>query len=110
MKLPNGERANLGTKLEDYSLNPLHRHGQHKARVFQSVLGITSENSSVLRDALRQAAANSDQAVHRGHNGFGTVYELRFSLSTAHGTATVLSGWIIRDDEDFPRLATCFII
>lgn len=110
MKLPNGERADLGTKLEDYSLNPLHRHGQHKARVFQSALGITLENSNVLRDALRQAAANSDQAAHRGHNGFGTVYELRFPLTTPHGTATVLSGWIIRDGEHFPRLATCFIV
>jgi hypothetical protein len=41
MKLPNGENADLGTKLEDYSLNPFHRHGQHKARVFESALGIT---------------------------------------------------------------------
>jgi hypothetical protein len=110
VKLPNGERADLGTKLEDYSLNPLHRHGQHKARAFQSALGITLENSNVLRDALRQAAADSDQAVHRGHNGFGAVYELRFPLTTAQGTATVLSGWIVRDGEDFPRLATCFIV
>jgi hypothetical protein len=52
MKLPNGDRADLGTKLTDYSLNPLHRHGQHKARVFESVLGITLANSEVLADAL----------------------------------------------------------
>ena len=47
MKLPNGNRADLGNKLADYSLNPLHRHGQHKARVFESVLGITLANSSL---------------------------------------------------------------
>lgn len=110
VKLPNGERADLGTKLEDYPLNPFHRHGQHKARVFQSALGITLAHADVLREALRQAAANSEQAVHCGHNGFGEVYELRLPMTTAHGTATVLSGWIIRDGEDFPRLTTCFIV
>lgn len=29
MKPPNGERADLGTKLEDYTLNPFHRDGPH---------------------------------------------------------------------------------
>ena len=44
MKLPNGEQAHLGTKLETYVLNPTHRSGQHKARVFEAVLGITPVN------------------------------------------------------------------
>jgi hypothetical protein len=78
MKLPNGDRADLGTKLEDYSLNPLHRHGQHKARVFES--------------------------------GFGETYALRFRLTTGKGSATVLGAWIVRHNEDFPRLTTCFIV
>jgi hypothetical protein len=41
MKLPNGERADLGSKIEDYVLNPSHWEGRHKARVFESMLGIT---------------------------------------------------------------------
>ena len=110
MKLPNGERANLGTKLEDYSLNVLHRDGKHKARVFQSALGITLASAGALRQALQQAAATSENATHRGHNGFGEVYELRFPLTTEKGAATVLSVWIVRQDEDFPRLVTCFIL
>jgi hypothetical protein len=110
VKLPNGERADLGTKVEDYSLNPLHRHGQHKARVFQSTLGIKVADAQVLRDALKRAAVTSEQAVHRGNNGFGEVYELQFRLTTQKGTATVLSAWIVRNGEDFPRLTTCFIV
>ena len=110
MKLPNGERADLGTKLEDYSLNLLHRDGRHKARVFQSALGITLADAGALREALRQAAADSENATHRGHNGFGEVYELRFPLTTLKGTAIILSAWIVRQDEDFPRLVTCFIL
>jgi hypothetical protein len=110
VKLPNGHRADLGTKLEDYSLNPLHRYGQHKARAFQLVLGITLANAHLLREALKQAAARSEEVVHRGNNGFGEVYELRLPLATGKGVATVLSAWIIRHGEDFPRLITCFIV
>ena len=110
MKLPNGERADLGVKLEDYVLNPLHREGKHKAHVFESVLGITLANVQVLRSALLNAATFSDQAELKGDNGFGTVYVLRFPLNTAKGTANVLSAWIIRHGEDFPRLTTCYIV
>lgn len=63
MKLPGGERAVLGTKLEDYSLNPLHRDGRHKARVFAAALGITLVNRELLRNALLDAAATSDAVV-----------------------------------------------
>ena len=52
MKLPNGNRADLGTKIEDYVLNPRHWEGRHKARTFDSVLGITLGNQEVLRRAI----------------------------------------------------------
>lgn len=110
MKLPKGNRANLGTKLEDYSLNPLHRHGQHKARVFESVLGITLVNKEVLSRALLAAAKNSNETADLGDNGFGKTYVLRFRLMTEKASATVLSAWIIRHNEDFPRLTPCFIV
>ena len=66
--------------------------------------------ADVLASALKRAAATSQDAVHRGNNGFGEVYELCFELTTSQGIATVLSAWIIRDGEDFPRLTTCFIV
>jgi hypothetical protein len=110
MKLPNGERAELGTKLEDYSLNPSHRQGQHKARVFESVLGITVANKEILRRAILEAAARSNDAVATGANGFGQTFTLRFPITTPKGPATVLTAWIIRHNEDFPRLTTCFIV
>ena len=110
MKLPNGERADVGTKLEDYVLNPLHRDGRNKARVFESVLGITVANADVLRRAVLNAAAHSDRAEARGDNGFGEVYVLRFPLRTDKGTATVLTAWVIRHNEDFPRLTSCYIV
>jgi hypothetical protein len=110
MRLPNGDRAEIGTKLEDYALNTLHREGRHKARVFESVLGITVGSADVLRRALLDEAAASDQVEARGDSGFGNLYILRFPLSTAKGTGTVVSVWIVRHGEDFPRLTTCYIV
>jgi hypothetical protein len=110
MKLPNGNRADLGTKLEDYSLNPLHRQGQHKARVFESALGITLANKEILSQALLTLAVNSNEFKALGDNGFGETYVLRFRFATDQGSATILSAWIIRHKEDFPRLTTCFIV
>ena len=110
MKLPNGQHCDLGTKLEDYSLNPLHREGRHKARVFASALGITQANADVLSAAIRSAAAASEAAEARGDHGFGEVFNRRFAMTTSRGSATVLTGWIVLHNEDFPRLTTCFIV
>lgn len=110
MKLPNGARADLGTKIEDYVLNPRHWEGRHKARVFESVLGISLVNQEVLRKAILSAAENSNEAQSLGNNGHGEVYALRFRLEIQRGHATILTAWIIRDSEDFPRLITCYIL
>jgi hypothetical protein len=110
MKLSNGDRADLGTKIEDYVLNPRHWEGRHTARVFESVLGITLANREVLRQTILSAAENSDEAEPLGNNGHGEVYVLRIPLETQRGRATVLTVWIIRDGEAFPRLVTCYIL
>lgn len=110
MKIPNGERADLGTKLEDYVLNELHDLGKHKARVFKSVLGITLENRSTLATALLHAAASSSDAVYKGNNGFGDLYQLSVPIRTDRSERIVLSAWIIKSGEDFPQLVTCFIL
>jgi hypothetical protein len=110
MRLPNGNRADLGTKLEDYVLNPRHREGRHKARLFESVLGVTLANTGVLRQAILSAAENSEDAAPLGNNGHGEVYVLRFSLKTEKGSARVFTAWIVQNSEDFPRLVTCYIV
>jgi hypothetical protein len=110
VKLPNGERADLDDKLGEYVLNPQHEKGRHKARVFASALGITRDNAEILASALRKAAANSSDAVATGDHGFGATFEISFQFKTEKGSARVLSAWIVRKGEDFPRLTTCFII
>ena len=91
MKLPNGARADLGTKIEDYVLNLQHWEGRHKARVFESVLGINLTNGDVLRQAILSAAENSNGAEPIGNNGHGEIFALRFRLETQQGQATLLT-------------------
>ena len=56
MKLPNGDQANLGDKLERYCLNPEHLKGKHKALLFEKRLGITLSNKEILKNSLKKAA------------------------------------------------------
>ena len=79
-------------------------------RVFAATLSITLDNRQLLRDALLQAAATSDAAESRGDNGFGEMFLLRFPLTTSKGAAIILSVWIVRHGEDFPRLTTGYIV
>ncbi|MEP0916350.1 hypothetical protein NC981_05940 [Leptolyngbya sp. DQ-M1] len=63
MKLPNGENAQLGDKVERYCLNLAHSRGRNKAILFRSRLGITLDNKEILEIALLEAAVTLDQFV-----------------------------------------------
>jgi hypothetical protein len=68
-KLPHGERTVIEIeKLPEYSLNPMHPRGKHKARVFQAALGLTLADADWLRERLLQAAREreaSEGFLHR---------------------------------------------
>jgi len=55
------------------------------------------------------AAVHSD-AKPLAKINFGALYMIDFQLRTSHGETVVRSGWIVRTDEDFPRLTTCFVL
>ncbi|MGB3311430.1 MAG: DUF6883 domain-containing protein [Nodosilinea sp.] len=109
MKLPNPDQAVLPLdKLEGYSLNPNHSEGRHKAIVFQSALGLNLENARELRAALRQAL-ETQEAMPTKRNAYGQKYQIEFAMTRNDKTALVRSVWIVRRDENFPRLVTCYI-
>jgi hypothetical protein len=110
MILPNPELAIIDEdKLCGYSLNTEHSEGKHKARVFKSVLNMDVSNSAELRLALLDALINYD-AVPTKQNAYGQKYIIDFPLSHEDKTATIHSVWIVRIDEDFPRLITCYVL
>lgn len=110
MKLPNSDRAVVDiAKLRGYCLNPKHRRGQHKARVFEAALGLTADDAEFLRDVLLEAVqryeARPTEAIE-----YGQLYVLDFPVQGPRGEAMIRSGWIIRQGEDFPRLTSCYVL
>lgn len=110
MKLPNPDNAVIPfEKLEGYSLNFNHSEGRHKAIVFQSALDIKLEDAEELRYALRQALT-TQEAVPTSRNPYGQKYRIDFEMTRSNKQAMIRSIWIVRDNEDFSRLVTCYIL
>lgn len=108
-KLPNGDRAVVEIeKLWEYSLNPLHSRGRHKARVFRASLGLTQADAEWLREQLLRVA-REEEAGTGTPSPFGTKYTIDFTLTRGGRSATVRSAWIIENGTDFPRLTNCYI-
>ena len=109
MSLPNGDRAIIDRrKITDYCLSGDHEDGRHKARLFRALVGLHQGNAVLLLDALGGAAASGD-AVAGKADEYGRRYVLDFEFTGPKGTAIIRSAWIVRADEDVPRLVTCYI-
>jgi hypothetical protein len=109
MKLPNGERAIVDVrKLSDYCLSPQHPRGRNKARVFASV-GIREADAEELRAALIAAARDGD-AQHGAPSVHGQRYTLDFGFARLDKSVVIRSTWIVRMDEDVPRLTSCYVL
>jgi hypothetical protein len=109
MKLPNGEKAKLGDKLEQYTLNVLHSRGKDKAAMFKNRLGITLENQEILAAALLKSALEGEAVIHK-IDQYGVPYDVKFVMETESGTSLVVGCWIIRSGEDFPRLTNTYYL
>jgi hypothetical protein len=110
VKLPNGDRAVVPLeKLTGYSLNAEHGSGRNKAYLFEKRLGLTADDAAFLRDTLLQQAKDAD-AKPASPTVYGERYVIDFDVTTDMGNARVRSAWIVRKDEDFPRLTSCYII
>jgi hypothetical protein len=80
MKLPNATRAVVDIeKIRSYCLNANHPRGRHKARVFETVLGITAEHSEELREAILSAIL-SENAVTTEQDEYGQRFIVDFTL------------------------------
>lgn len=109
MKLPNGEHAIIDRrKITDYCLSPDHDDGSHKARLFQALIGLNQNNSSLLLAALRTTATAGDAVAGRVDK-YGRRYIIDFELEGPRGMAMIRSVWIVRAGEEAPRLVTCYI-
>jgi len=110
MKLPHADSAVVDVaKLRDYSLNPQHNVGKHKARVFQAALGLTANDAEWLREMLLQAAQEGE-AFDGPPSPFGHKYVIDVELIRGERQATVRTAWIIEHGTSFPRLTSCYVM
>ena len=109
MKLPNSHLAIIDiTKLQDYSLNPEHESGGHKARVFRAALGLTLDDAEWLRAHMLRIAREGDATVGE-RSFFGQKYLIDAQLTFNHRSAIVRTAWIVENGTDFPRLVSCYV-
>ncbi|WP_017305736.1 DUF6883 domain-containing protein [Spirulina subsalsa] len=108
MLIPNADQAVVDIrKLRDYCLNPEHDDGNHKARLFSSILGIVASDAEELRQILLEVVKTHEARLGR-QDEFGQRYTLDFTIEWQNRSATLRSGWIIEHDSEIPRLTTCY--
>ena len=105
-KLPNAHRAFVDPrKVRDYLLSFGHREGRYKAAFFFN-LGYSGRRWARLHADLLELAQMAE-AVVAERTAYGQKYLTVGLLTGASGRqAEVAVVWIIRRDEDFPRLVT----
>jgi hypothetical protein len=109
MRLPNAERATVDvTKLRDYSLNPAHDKGKHKARVFASAMGFTIADAERLRDMIL-VAISTHEATRGATDEHGTRYRVDFEAQGLRGPVRIRTAWHIDAGETIPRLVSCYV-
>lgn len=110
MKLPNADQALIDpNKLRDYSLNPHHDRGKHKARLFAAILGLGADDTDRLQTLILKAIQTYD-ALPGSADEYGQRYIVDFPTTHQQTTAIVRTTWIIRPQETFPCLTSCYIL
>ena len=49
-------------------------------------------------------------AVPTKRNAYGQKYVIDFEMNYSGRTAEIRTVWIVRDDENFPRFVTCYVL
>jgi hypothetical protein len=110
MRLPNFDRAVVNiAKLREYSLNPRHDVGKHKAWVFKSALGITIDDADWLQETILELVGTC-AAITGKPSPFGSKYIVDMLIERKRQSAIVRTTWIIDFGTDFPRLTSCYVL
>ncbi|WP_188258733.1 DUF6883 domain-containing protein, partial [Pseudomonas sp. PSB18] len=95
-------------KLTDYALNPDHPVGGNKARVFESVLGFTKDNSDLLMKQLREGIMSNTPTPGKVDQ-YGARFTVDIPVTGPAGNGVVRSGWIYKSGSNVPELTTIFV-
>jgi filamentous hemagglutinin len=108
--LKNADKAVIDErKIRDYSLNPNHTVGGHKARLIRATIGMTRLHYRDLIDQIKQGILVCE-AEPRGDYKGQALFRVDVLVTGPRGTATLRTGWIYEEGNDAPRLTTAYII
>ncbi len=105
--LPNHQNAVIPrSKIEDYALNPAHTDGQHKARLFKSILGFERRDWEALSNAILGELPFNESIFNR-EDVWGKYYLVSLVIQGPNGnTARVTTVWIVRHGTEHPSFVT----
>ena len=109
MKLPNHQNAYIDIrKLRDYCLDDKHPRGKNKAKVFKLTLGIDSEHAEEFKKSILKAIIDNECKEGEG-DFYGKRYTVDFIFRIFGKEGNIRTSWIVRKEEDFPRLTSCYV-
>jgi hypothetical protein len=95
-------------KIREYCLSPEHPRGKHKARVFQSALGLSQGDCRFLMDAIHTNLVTAEWVADE-EDDYGRRYHVDMRIEFSGRSAVIRTLWIVRSGEKFPRLTSCFV-
>jgi hypothetical protein len=108
--LPNNANAEIDiAKLRDYCLSDTHPRGRHKARVFQTALGITATDASWLKQQLLSGLALYE-AVPQENDIFGQRFKVDMLVARQGKRIMIRTVWIVRTKSAAPQFVTCWAL
>lgn len=105
--LPNYQDAVIPRdKLYEYALNPAHTDGQHKARLFKSILGFERQDWQQLEKAIKDELP-FHEAIFNREDEWGRYYLVSLPIQGPNGNlALVTTVWIFGSGRDYPSFVT----
>jgi hypothetical protein len=108
LRIPNADRAIIeSAKMHGYLLSRSHPVGRFKAAFFFA-LGYSPDGWGQLEADLRSQHLSRD-ALREEQTQYGQKYTIRATLvGPAGSSADVVSVWVVRTGEEFPRFVTAY--
>lgn len=96
-------------KLTHYALALNSPYGRHKAILFESLLGFTQENYTILLKQLEDKALEAEATFH-SEDEFGKRYQADIMIEGIEGQqAVVRTGWLVPPASRQAHLVTLYV-
>lgn len=96
-------------KLTNYALNPNSPKGANKAVLFQTALGFTLENYTLLLEQIAAQALDAEASI-RELDEYGQRYRVDLEIIGVEGQREIVrTGWIVEEGSNIARLTTAYV-